>query len=172
MSLPCFYQGKWSNPPRELGEWGTPNLSCASVSGMRMLMNNLKIIMWALVCPAACGCCFPMFWMVPERQAHLHWISLENLFSCRNVKWWFSLPCLLLKHSKQINVTWTWMMAMSAWDWQKVNSGLLWHFCSSGQGHENHCSRSPSPVCPEVWVWFIILKISSWLLARLNNFQS
>lgn len=171
MSLPCFCQGEGvavEQPPRQLEEWGTPRLSCMSASGMRMLMNNFKIIMWTLVCPAAFGWCF----QVVERQAHLHWISLENLFNYRNVKWGFSLPCLLIKQSRQISVAWTWMVAMSARDWWKVNNGLLWHFCSSGQRHKNQCSRSPCPVYPEVWVCFIILKIASWLLARLNNFHA
>lgn len=90
MSLPCFCQGKGAavkQLPRQLEEWGTPSLSCASVPGMMM-------IMWGRpVCPAAFRWCF----QVAERQAHLHWISLENLFSCRKRKIVFFIALLAYK---------------------------------------------------------------------------
>lgn len=77
---------------------------------MRMLVNNLKIIAWVLVCLPAFGWCI----QVAERQAHLLWIFLEHLFRCRNVKLGFSLPCLILKQSREISVTWIRTMAISA----------------------------------------------------------
>lgn len=39
-----------------------------------------------------------------------------NLFCCRNVKSGFSLPCMIIKQSREISVTWLRMMAISPFE--------------------------------------------------------
>lgn len=120
-----FLSGQWSSFARQLEDWGTPSLSCASVPGMMM-------IMWAPVCPAAFRWCF----QVAERQAHLLWISLENLFSCRKCKIVFFIALLAYKailtnkchlDLNDGNVSLRLVVKQRA----------LLALCSSGQGHRN-----------------------------------